>query len=288
VNNTVQFKIADIVVAVTGNGSCPPLGLHPSYRRFQTAGAGPHISLQVQVGDIPPLPYGEKLFESGGSWSLYRHQDRYLVPQIFSGKNGATRLAVMNSDFSGGDLYLRPEELGPPYFDPIEYPLDEVIMINFLGRGRLGLNLHALGLEDDGRGLLFSGVSGAGKSTMAQLWQDSGAILLSDDRIIVRPENRRFWIYGTPWMGDARISDPKRAPLTRLYFLEKANHNYATPLSRAEAAVRLLVRCFPPFYDPGSMEYTLELVDRIAAGVPCYELGFVPAAGVVDFVRRLL
>jgi hypothetical protein len=284
VQNTVQFKIANIVVAGTGKGSCPSLGLHPSYRRFRTDGLAPDITLEVRVGEVPDIPYGEKLFESGGSWSLYRHQDHYLVPQVFPGNNRATRLAVMNLDFSRGDLYLRPQELGP-YSDPFEYPLDEVVMINFLGRNRLGLNLHALGLEEAGQGLLFSGVSGAGKSTMAQLWRDSGALLLSDDRIIVRRENGQFWIYGTPWMGDGRISDPQGAPLTRVYFIEKADHNYLAPLNRMEAAARLLVRCFPPFYDPGSMEYTLELVDRIAGEVPCYELGFVPDTGVVDFVR---
>ena len=70
---------------------------------------------------------------------------------------------------------------------PLEYPLDELLLQGLLARGR-GAEIHACGIADgSGRGLLFVGQSGAGKTTMARLWEgERGITVLSDDRIILR------------------------------------------------------------------------------------------------------
>jgi hypothetical protein len=207
------------------------------------------------------------------------------------------RVAIVNQSFSNVEVYYYPQGDPPPEKSPFSSPgpisfhpfsgcLDELLMINFLARGR-GVIFHACGVVDEGRGLMFVGVSGAGKSTFAELWRQRQVTLLSDDRIIVRRPEGQFRMYGTPWHGVAYICSPESAPLERIYFIEKAPRNYVKELSPVEVATRLLVRCFPPFYDGEGLAFTLEFLSRIAEEIPCSELGFVPDVSAIDFVRGL-
>ncbi len=247
----------------------------------------PEIQLRVHVEPVPTIPTDELLFDSGGVWRLYRSQDRWAV-YLRSAVPASEpyQLAVLETDGLAGDIYIRPDH--QQYLFPLAYPLGEVLMINVLGRG-YGVLLHACGVRDGEKGLIFAGTSGAGKSTSAGLWHgQAGVTVLSDDRVIVRKQEGRFWVYGTPFHGSAWLASPQAAPLERIFILKHATENQITPLNPADAAARLLVRAFPPYWDAEAMAFTLQLLGEIAQTVPCYELGFVPDQSVVDFVRAEL
>ncbi|OGP69763.1 MAG: hypothetical protein A2Y80_10460 [Deltaproteobacteria bacterium RBG_13_58_19] len=295
--HTQRLTIADFTLEAELAGGTADLHLSEAHRRFQANGGQADIHLRFHYGGMPDFPRDAPIFVSGGPWSLYRRDSRnHIVLALPDTGRPPYRLAELNSSFSSGNVYVRPLEeafpehyppgraQGPTAFDPFEYPLDELIMVNYLAQGR-GVIFHALGLVDQGRGWLFVGVSGAGKSTMAALWKESGALLLSDDRIIVRPREGCFWMYGTPWHGDGGIGVPDGAPLERIFFLAQTPENRVQSLTIRETATRLLVCCFPPFYDPAGMAFTLELLGEIAEATPVAELGFVPDPGVVEFVR---
>jgi len=296
--NSLLLSIGDITISVSSDPDSLPLVIRPNYRDFTLKASRADLSLRVHYADPPEFPSRELIFESGGPWRLFRHHGRYLVELVPSSLD-SSRLAVFAPDFSSGDLYISPRETtsqnlesedspADPFQEAIFNPtLDEIMMVNFLARRRLGVIVHALGLIDSGTGLLFCGVSGAGKSTLAHIWNQTDATLLSDDRIIIRPIKERFWIYGTPWHGDAFMSSPQKRPLDKLFVIRHDLRNTIRRLSTSEAATQLLVRCFPTFYDRDGMEFTLELLARIASEIPCFELGFVNNADVIDFVRGL-
>jgi hypothetical protein len=144
--------------------------------------------------------------------------------------------------------------------------------------------VHACGIDDGGRGYLFAGNSTHGKTTMAGLWQDR-AVILNDDRIVLRQREDRFWMYGTPWHGDHTQVSPHGVPLDRLFFLRHAGDHCAWRKEGALASSMLLARCFPPLWDADGMRFTLDFCARLTEAVPCYELGFRPDPGVVEYVR---
>jgi len=158
-----------------------------------------------------------------------------------------------------------------------------LVLVNFLSLGR-GVDLHACGVKMGNQGILFSGVSGAGKSTIAEFWKKQDVDLLSDDRIIVRKVDGEFLMYGTPWHGDAKVSVPDKAPLKTIYFLKQSKENQAVQLNIPESTFRLIVRCFPTYYSKEGMGYTLGLVSDIVEKVPCYELQFTPDERAIDTV----
>jgi hypothetical protein len=168
------------------------------------------------------------------------------------------------------------------------YPLDEVLTISLLARHG-GLNVHAAGIDDDGRGFLFPGISGAGKSTVSRLWQREPFVqVLSDDRTIIRLHDEVPWIYGTPWHGEAELCCAGRARLRGVFFLEQDEDNRVIPMHPSEAAAELVARSFPAYWDAEGLEATLRTAATIAALVPAFRLRFRPDAGAVATVREAL
>ena len=265
------------------------LNLSAQYRHFISR-AEPEVTLRVHYGSAPYLEPGDLLYDSGGVWTLNRVRGK-LVVRLRNPRDGLYQLAALEleSALRFGDIYYIREARSRPDRRPslLEYPLGEVLIINLLAQRR-GVLLHACGVSDRGRGILFAGTAGAGKSTLATLWEGrEGVTRLSDDRVIVRKREGRFWVYGTPWHGDARVASPDAVPLERIFIIQHADENRATPLSPLDAASLLLVRSFPTIWDAQGMAFTLELLGELSQAVPCYELGFVPDKRILDFVRCL-
>jgi hypothetical protein len=291
VSRGFTLDIADLAIGVTSDDDLP-VAIEGSARKFVAEAAPPPAArLHVRWGD-PAVPAdGAVAFDSGkGLWRLYR-TPRGATFVFTSPMLGAQpyQMAELDADYARGTVTLRREvfaERLPVY--PLHYPLDEVFMVHLLSRG-LGIELHGSGVVTaDGRGYLFVGQSGAGKTTLSRLWlQEPGVTVLSDERIILRRregEGAGLWMYGTPWHGDGHIATPGRVPLARVFFLKHGARNALTPLARTEAAARLFACGFTPFHDAEGLTFSLGLLGDVAAAVPCDELSFVPDRSAVAFV----
>jgi hypothetical protein len=184
------------------------------------------------------------------------------------------------------DLYF-PDPSGR-FLHPFFGPTIELLMINYLAKSN-SIIVHACGIELAGRGILFVGESGAGKSTVANMWrQMDGVEILSDDRIILRKKKGHYWMYGTPWHGDAKIGSPQRAKVERIFFIGHAQNNSIKDLNRAQAVLEYLKASFPPYWDIGGMEMAMDFFNDLAASVPSQVLAFKPDKSVIGFINDLL
>jgi hypothetical protein len=279
------LRVARITVALRCDDERVDWHWTPAARRFLvdvTTDADVHID--VRVGE-PALDREDLLFDSGGVWRLLRDGSRYRI-ECRSAPLGEQpyKTAFFDDTFTRGEIVLAPRIL-PLHLNPLEYPLDEVLIANLLARGR-GVELHSCGVIDrDGRGRVFAGMSGAGKTTTARLWEPSASGIISDDRVIVREQDGAMWMYGTPWHGEAELSMPTAAPLAGVYLLVQSDTNELRELPRSAAIMRLFGCSFPPFYDADAVDFTLAFLDRLVQSVPVRELHFTPDASVVDLVR---
>jgi hypothetical protein len=290
----VLVGVAGVTIQVTSTE--PGLTVAPSsaYAPFVVPGhdaAPPDVRIDVSAHDLAGLDDGarECLFDSGGPWRLYRHDEGFLFRFFSSNLDSCPyKIARFAHDFSRGAILLhRPFFARTSPIDPLEYPLDELLVIALLGQGR-GLEIHGCGVVDtDASGYLFVGSSGAGKSTMARLWlEEPGVVILSDDRIVVRRDADGLWMYGTPWHGEEPLASPRRARLARVFFLTQHVTEALGPVAPAEAVARLFTASFPPFHDARAVDFTLAFLAGIADNIPCLQLQFAPTSAVVTFVRR--
>lgn len=290
----LSVKIADVVLSVLSHRpmELPAYAgtrLEESYRDFLCT-EEPEVIINARYSEIPQirLRQEDKVFDSESLWSLYQIGGR----NVFALKSPISgplpyRIAVFNTDLSRGEVYSGLSESGETLKgrlpNPLEFPLSEVLMVCLLAQGR-GLMIHSCGIDDGGRGYLFAGNSTHGKTTMARFWRDQ-AVVLNDDRIVLRRRDGRFWIYGTPWHGDYSGVSPQGVPLEKIFFLQHADANRAQRVEGAVAASMLLARSFLPLWDAEGMRFTLDFCTQLMADVSCYKLGFVPDNSAVDFVR---
>jgi hypothetical protein len=283
---SVRWRIGDICLRLTTSDLDLELVYPPSLAAFACDDDAPDIDLVARWGENEPSDEPPVSFDSGGLWVL-RRSDRELVFEFRTPRYGDVpyKVARFAPDCSRGEIVLhRPYFPGARRIHPLDYPLDELVFTNVLAR-RGGVELHGCGLAADGEGLLFLGFSGAGKSTMARLWHDRpGATVLSDDRIILRVENGRVLMHGTPWHGDEALAAPGPVPLTRLFFLRQGTDRALQGLTGSAAVARLFTCGFIPFYSTDAIAATLSTLEKVAQLVPCADLWFTPDAATIDFL----
>lgn len=284
----LSYRIGGITFGLEAEGE---LLLTPEreLRAFAVEASSCDVNLQVSWIDSLRVPSTTLLFHSGGLWSLFAEDNGYRF-SFLSPLLGMTpyKEAWLDGEFRSGRVLLSRR-----YFDterpvyPLEYPLDELLMIHRLSRGE-GVEVHAVGISDEqGRGHLFLGHSGAGKSTTARLWLDRpGVRILSDDRIILRARDGQIWMHGTPWHGDAGIASPDCAPLTGIYLLEHGDGNERVAVPPGRAAAELFARSFVTHHSGEGIRFTLEFLDRVARQVPCFLFKFVPDESAVEAICR--
>lgn len=163
-------------------------------------------------------------------------------------------------------------------------PTDQILLARLLA-DRGGCYLHSDGVDMDGRGFLFVGHSGAGKSTIARQLADKSEILC-DDRMIVRKWDNGWRIHGNWSHGTMPVVSAGDAPLEAVFFLEKADENRIVPVESRMAAISMLLGCLiKPMVNVQWWEKMLSLVEDLARDVPCYRLRFDQSGGVGEVVR---
>ena len=168
------------------------------------------------------------------------------------------------------------------------YSLDSVLRIlhSLIMAERGGFLLHAASAICEGRAYLFSGVSGAGKTTMTRL-APPDVTLLTDEISYLRPNAEGYSAFGTPFAGElARAGENCTAPVSALFFLEKGPENRVDELSSAEAVRRLMRNILFFAEDRGLVEKLLATACEFVARVPIRRLMFYPDARVWNEVRN--
>jgi hypothetical protein len=281
----IHIRIAEITIALEWEDRNLQCKLHRSYQSFYGNGTS-DIVLRLRRG-IQDVPLGKKVFDCAPVWNLYRGNGKWVVT-LFTDEGApyGERVMVLHPSLRRGELCVRKPADGPPFaIQPFSGPTAELLMVQYLSRGH-GTLLHACGIMLGGKGILFVGHSGAGKSTMARLWRHGTNVpILSDDRIIVRKKEGVFWMYGTPWHGEGEFASPSGCPVDTIYFLKHAGENKMAKTHEIEAASRLLTCSFPPFWDGKGLRFTLDFLSELSKGVPCRELGFFPDKGVIPFIQ---
>lgn len=154
-----------------------------------------------------------------------------------------------------------------------------MLLYAFATAGLGVLEMHSSVVMKDGKGYLFLGKSGTGKSTHSKLWLTHipGTELLNDDNPILRlmPDSTAR-VFGSPWSGKTPCYKVKDVPAGAVVRLSQAPYNKITrlPLVQAYASLMASASAFRPIQElADGWHRTLE---GLAAILPCYHLDCLP------------
>jgi len=167
------------------------------------------------------------------------------------------------------------------------YAIDSVMRIvhSLVLAEKGGFLVHSASAVRNGRAFLFSGISGAGKTTISRL-APPDVTLLTDEISYVCRNGDGYSAFGTPFAGDlGKAGENISAPLAGLYLLVQGRQNQARSIGPGDAARRLLRNVLFFADDASLVERLFGTVCEFVTRVPVYELTFRPEPDVWNLVK---
>ena len=279
------YTVAGFRLDVRGEAALFPTGLR-NYLPFETTDEQPPLFTLEIVSELPDFQ-AEPLFvetpEPGMPLiTLHRTGDGLFAEMAPFGDAPVAGRLLMHGR-------TRPDEAAPyprarlliTHPPQGGFAFNNALMLLFaFNTAPLGaLEMHASVVKHAGRGYLFLGRSGTGKSTHSSLWLKyiDDTELLNDDNPALRLEaDGSARVYGTPWSGKTPCYKNESVPAGAVVRLRQAPENRIArlPLIQAYASLFASASSFRPLKElADGWHRTLE---GLAATVPCYELDCLP------------
>lgn len=135
--------------------------------------------------------------------------------------------------------------------------------------------LHSSAVAVDGNAYLFSAPCGMGKSTHTQMWQkllgEDKAVIINDDKPIIRKIDGVYYAFGTPFSGKHDISVNDRFPIKGICYVCRGEENTIERLKTEDAVTPFLNQTIKPSSMDGYDKF-LEIIDDLLNTIPCYKL----------------
>ena len=156
-----------------------------------------------------------------------------------------------------------------------------------LKEGRL--ILHASLVETEYGGILFTGPSGIGKSTQANLWvQHQNAVQINGDRPILACRNGIWYGCGSPYAGSSECYVNRSCPIRAIVRLERTGQNQLIRLGAVQAFRELYPQMTIAAWDSNCVDRVCDLTTDLATSVPVYKMSCAPDESAVQMLRKEL
>ena len=176
----------------------------------------------------------------------------------------------ISKDYKQADVYLSDNVQGSGLYEA-SYLLMQAYMYRLVDTGNF--MIHSAAINYKNNGILFCGLSGAGKSTQANLWKKYlHCSVLNYDKPCIINDNGILYAHGSPWSGKERMFRNEYTPLKAIVYIVQAEKNSVRRLSPVEAASKLFLHNYVfPLTKEIETKY-ISIINNVALEVPIYEL----------------
>ncbi len=151
------------------------------------------------------------------------------------------------------------------------------------------LLLHASAVDYNGRGIVFVGPSGIGKTTQAELWRDFlGADIINGDKVFLKAEREGLFACGSPWKGSSPYCLNRRAEVKAVVVLRQSKVNRIRRLTAEQAMEYFVPHVFLPHWDEHCMSEALETLDEVLERLPIVLLECRADEEAVEITKNLV
>lgn len=175
----------------------------------------------------------------------------------------------------------------------VMFGLNNAIMLayTFCTAPHKTLLMHSSVVENDGKGYMFLGASGRGKSTHSDLWVKHipGSTLINDDNPILRiAEDGTPVVYGSPWSGKRPIYKKVHYPVGGFTAIEQHHENSIHKENIPKAFGILLSSCSTMKFDKRIHLLICGTITKVLEKLPIYTLSCRPDAEAAQISSRAL
>ena len=222
--------------------------------------------LTLSIGSAPRKCHGIEFTEVSGSHFLYRS----VQPPEF---------LFANADWSEAEISCE-HYADENYALPLAALCSRFAYFN-------GLLLHGSLVDLGGEGVVFTGFSGIGKTTQAQLWEKYlNAEIVNGDKLVLRILENGTFAYGIPWKGSSPYCQNRKVPVKGIVVLRQAKENAIQKLDSAACLEYFLPHIFLPHWDPACISRALDTFDEILRCIPLWLLDCRPDEDAVLLAKE--
>lgn len=253
-----------------------------NYEPFRTEQSKDAL-FSLTVTDGGPVRYVEELSQDEEGQDIvcgHTEQGDAVFEFRFGGKTAGW--LVCSAGYREGTLYLSGFQT--------KAAVDNALMIMFAmaSATQNTVLFHAAAVSLDGKGYMFLGKSGTGKSTHARLWLGNipGTELMNDDNPAVRIKaDGSAVVYGTPWSGKTPCYRNICAPIGGIVLLSQAPYNKIVRLKGIGAYAAVVPSISGKRWDSLIADGLHETENALASGVPVWHLDCLPDADAAHLCK---
>lgn len=206
---------------------------------------------------------------------LFESEGKYSYGFSYS-RNTPNCILLTSDDYSDAVVYVsgfRTEKT-------VGFAINNAMMLLYTFRTSSSdtLMVHASVIKYNGRGYVFLGKSGTGKSTHSGLWlrHIEGTELLNDDNPVIRVADGNVFVYGTPWSGKTACYKNECVQLGGIVRLSQAPYNKINRLAPLMAYTSFMPSCSCMRWDPRATDTLHKSVEKVISAIRCWHLECLP------------
>jgi hypothetical protein len=272
------FQIGPAVMAYCG----PKELLMPSLFDFSCENASADLTVSIIPCGTDETDNGELLIRTNEmvickTNSCYR----FLYPADYG-------ITEMHVSLNGGNAALFcPKPYGSGLPEKVFHALRFAYLICAQRLGAFAL--HSASILYREKAWLFSGSSGAGKSTHTLLWNRRYQTpFLNGDLNLLGFEGDTPVVYGIPWCGTSGYYTTSTVPLGGITFLKQAPTDTLLPISDEDIALRTMQRLISPSWTAEMMLMNLSFAEDLRKRIPVFHLQCTKEDSAATLIKQAI
>ena len=287
---TFSLLIANFKIDIVADDSVK--GFPTNYKPFMYDGEGETLlTYEVTASETDDTDYTGELMGSfsdlGYRQDVIGRPEGGYVFRIYDTNEQLAATMASDAQFKNNKVRLHSEDITSKTFG-----INNTLMIAFAFSSAYHstLMMHSSVIKKDGRGYMFLGKSGTGKSTHSSLWLKhiEGTELLNDDNPILRIIDGKAIVFGTPWSGKTPCYKQDYAPVGGIVMLEQKPFNHIDKENVVTALTSMLCSCSIMIWDKPSYNALMNTISNIITLVGIHHLGCLPDKAAAELSYRTL
>ena len=256
------YKIGVLCMKITAPPEAFPKQLEP----YETKERKENLTLELKL-DVLRMQESGKLLIRNEEIMVFEKEKEYLVQFL---QTSQIVEAYFSKDGKRGEYYYTP-----PCSEAFAEELFHAFRFFYLYAAQLhGCHaLHSASILYRDKAWLFSGYSGAGKSTHTNLWKKLfHTRILNGDLNLMGFDNGIPVVYGIPWCGTSGISQTECYPLGGIILLKQAKKEACLELPEDKKVLLVSQRMISPVWTEQMLEKNIAFTEELAKQVLIFRL----------------